>query len=786
MNPPEDIEKHLRVWAEECIWRSLQEEHRDERLKQLSACHEECKRQGRPELYQKVTWSVMRKILTELRKVQRSAQFKDSKVLKRILTFIVKQSIRDEPLKETTLGVEARRKPNYDPRTGNLRSDVHRLRGSLQKYYLAFGQNDSVVIEVPTGAYRAVFRHGPASAPEPAPADTVIVTTVSGGLQTKTELQADEVAILWKRILRWGAGMTIAGLLCVYLLLFSHGRSVPVRIAPLNGLPGSAVFPAFAHTAQEIAFTWNKDNENTYRLYVQLIGAGAPLAITRGIGTEISPVWSPNDTHVAFLRIDGEHAGIFEVPALGGGERLLTAVYPNRSEVLGRQLDWSPDGQILAIVDKNSPKEPFVIYLFDINARKRKRLTSPAAGTVGDSDPAFSPDARRIAFVRTTDVGIKDIHMVDVESGSEQQLTFDGRYVYGVSWAHGGAELLFSSNRSGTPGLWKISADVQPGFFRGLFQPERLAGAGERALYPAFHSRGTWLAYTTFSVNTNIWEVDLTAPKGDAHLRKLIYTKRHCAGPQFSPDGTKIVFASDRSGSFEIWICDRDGNNARQLTGFRSPTGAGTPRWSPDGSQIAFDSRVEGNANIYVVNSEGGVPTRLTRDHSENVVPSWSCDGKWIYFSSNRRGSQQVWRIPVIGGEPMQVTKDGGFAAFESPDRQFLYYSKGRNEPGLWKIPLASGEETPVIASFRRGFWGMWAVVNNGIYYVDFIGPNGTPPAALRFLDLNTKTTSQIAILDRLRYVHYQGLAISPDHRRFLFPELDQTDGEIMLAEYSH
>ncbi|HYV32242.1 MAG TPA: hypothetical protein VEO53_14205, partial [Candidatus Binatia bacterium] len=69
----------------------------------------------------------------------------------------------------------------------------------------------------------------------------------------------------------------------------------------------------------------------------------------------------------------------------------------------------------------------------------------------------------------------------------------------------------------------------------------------------------------------------------------------------FSPDGKKIAFGSDRTGSEEIWISASDGSNPVQLTSFGAPS-TGTPKWSPDGKQIAFDSHKVGHSDIYVVN----------------------------------------------------------------------------------------------------------------------------------------------------------------------------------------
>jgi Tol biopolymer transport system component len=133
-------------------------------------------------------------------------------------------------------------------------------------------------------------------------------------------------------------------------------------------------------------------------------------------------------------------------------------------------------------------------------------------------------------------------------------------------------------------------------------KPQRLAALGEKAASPAISPRGHRLAYTSFSVHSSIWRI--AVPAGShARVEKsagsvngntpFIYSTRDDLGPQFSRDGKRIAFVSNRSGKQEIWVCDSDGSSPVQLTSFRGPN-VSTPRWSPDDVRIAFDSDAEG------------------------------------------------------------------------------------------------------------------------------------------------------------------------------------------------
>ena len=578
--------------------------------------------------------------------------------------------------------------------------------------------------------------------------------------------------------------LTPAVMLLVYVALiaawyfYSHsrgtGESSEIRIAPLNGLPreGDA---AFSPDGNQVAFVWAGEKGSYAHIYVSQIGAtDSPRQITSsGEGTfEFAPVWSPDGRYLAFFRFSdkGKDLAIYVTAALGGSERRL---YTVKSQRKVDALDWSIDGKYLAFSDSAAPSEASRIFLLSLDTLEVHPVTSPPAGTLGDMTPAFSPDGKSLAFVRDT-LDVREIYVLPLSGGSPVQLTFDHADIQGITWTPDGDKLVFSSSRQGSKSLWSISA-------RGG-TPQRLpiAGAGW-AVRPALSRKGNRVAYTSVNYSSSLWRASLASDhKVIRPLEKFISSTGLEEGPQFSPDGKHIVFQSTRTGYHEIWRADADGSNPIQLTHFAKNL-TGTPRWSPDYRWITFDSRPEGHSHVFVINAEGGQPRQLTKGESENGVASWSTDGKWIYFASNRSGTWQVWKMTPEGNSVTQITKQGGFTALPSPDGKFLYYAKGRDVPGLWRVPVDGGEETKLFDGPPVGGWGYFTVTSDGIYYPDAPAPG---KAGLYFYSFATQTSSIAMPVD-----HEQpdngapALGVSPDGRTLVICLLDQPLVYIMLVE---
>jgi Tol biopolymer transport system component len=399
-------------------------------------------------------------------------------------------------------------------------------------------------------------------------------------------------------------------------------------------------------------------------------------------------------------------------------------------------------------------------------------LTSPE-GQEYDCEPSFSPDSLKVAFERGSSGGFgKDLFVVPVTGGDARRLTFDNAWGGSPTWTQDGAEIIFSSMRGGPLNLWRISATGG--------SPLPVAGVGAMAYHPSIPRKGNLLAYEHASLSSSIWQIGLNNTTHSQGAASRLLTARGMINwrPDFSPDGKKIVFESDRLGYSDIWYCDSDGTNCTQLTSLHGT--AGTARWSPDGNHVVFEFQSQHYYDVYVVDVPDGRPRLLrTFPKSDNGAPNWSRDGKWIYFySTHENGIFQLWKVPFQGGTPVQVTKNGGVYAMESQDGRSLYYSK-IDQNGIWRMPLEGGKEERVLDQPPGYRWSNWVLLPGGIY---FLNEPETGKGKIEFFDFATHKKTRIADVEK----GMQGLALAPDGNSLLYGQVDSEDYEIMLVKNFH
>jgi Tol biopolymer transport system component len=558
--------------------------------------------------------------------------------------------------------------------------------------------------------------------------------------------------------------------------VFWKTRRAPDRAAPeiqplvLTSYTGEQRDPALSADGKQVAFSWNGGSGDNHDIYIKLVDAGAPLRLTQAPEEDRSPAWSPDGRYLAFVRVwEAGKGAYYVIPALGGVERRIADIPRSPSHRPSPTADWTPDSRSLVIVDTSV--DPPALAQVSVADGDKKRLTTPPANSLGDYLPAVSPDGRWLAFDRLPSISLQRWQVVPFtqsqSSPPSQVLTneVDTSTDYRCVWTSDSTHLIGVENSSGGSRLVRVSFSGEP-------RLEPILAAGANVSSPSIARQGGRLAYAHSFGNTGLWRADLRDPH--APPARLIGSARSDSQPEYSPDGTRVVFASDRSGKLELWTAGADGSSPLQIT--TQATFPTVPRWSPDGRRIAFAQRPGGNVDIYVVDAQGGTPRRMTTDPGNDASADWSRDGKWLYFASNRTGRQEIWKVPADGSaREVQVTRNGGWRSRESFDGGKLYYEKF-GERGLFRMPVEGGAEER-IADVR--FPEDWELMPNGIYYFQRDGGN----YVVVKVDPKSVKASEALKLPPGTEGETAQFTISPDGRWLIFVHSDQMVSELMMID---
>jgi Tol biopolymer transport system component/DNA-binding winged helix-turn-helix (wHTH) protein len=470
------------------------------------------------------------------------------------------------------------------------------------------------------------------------------------------------------------------------------------RTVPLTSFPGQEIQATLSPDGNQVAFARRPTREEPWDIYVRPVTSDTLLRVTAGDGNSLRPAWSPDGQWLAYLRVAEEQCDIRLVSPVGGPARSLGPC----DATLEEDLAWTNDARGLVFHARDGRG----LVLQQIDSGETRPLTDPPEGEY-DALPTWSPDGSTLAFVRWINFGVADVYVAPASGGPARRITHDNLKVHGLAWGDDARHVVYSSNRGGSFALWRV--DLESG------AAERVPIAARTVDLPVVSRDGRRLVYEEWAGQASIFVLDTR--DAQAAPAQVTASTRWDWNPQPAPDGSGVVFASDRSGAVELWIEDANGGEPRRLTTFAGPY-IGSPSWSHDAREIALESpAADGNFDIYRIPAAGGPAERLTDDPAPDRFPHYTPDGGAVVFASLRGGEWALWRLDLATRASERLTEGGACFGYEGEDGA-VYYSKN-DEAGLWQLDTKTGAHTLLVSSLAPIDCANWTLAGDTLWYVE-------------------------------------------------------------------
>ena len=586
--------------------------------------------------------------------------------------------------------------------------------------------------------------------------------------------------------LRWPVALSVAlaGLACGAAGVWFVMRSVEARqpdvaivqhATRITQESGFSEWPTWSPDGRLFAFSSNRGGD--FEIYVRYVEGGQEVNVTNNPMDDVQPMFSPDGKSIAFVSTRSSRTGLIKVGTLlgfntrtNGGDIWITPALGGQARRLAENGNfpvWEPNGR--SVIYVTGPESHREIARVSVDGGQPTAVLSTSASRWEIARLAYAPDGHWITF-ETID---RTVFAMPATGGTPTELLNGTSHV----WDSSGRRMYYVSQEADNSSRIEV-ADIQDSS-AGL-RVARVAVASvstgnlkDLAIAPDHHHL---LAVNT-EESLNLTRVPMSRD-GDSvagteeELSDGLVRDRY---PFVSPDGTRIIVGSNRTGDEELWMLNiasrlwqriemptmpggstaqacwtRDGrhlvamqysNNAMSAFWYVALDGSSTQQIltphpalgitngcdvSPDNRSMVYMRVVDGFSQVFVHELATPRERQLTTSPSQKYAAVWSPDGRSVAFSANTDGTVQVWRISTAGGseakeEQLTTGVERVVHFFYSPDGRWLYVQPSHRN--IQRMDAAGGVPKPVTHFPEHGLFleepsispdGRWLVYNRG------------------------------------------------------------------------